>query len=95
MATQQHSRPFLMKANSNNLNRENHENPDVTFRRAGPNIYIDLFFLKPNKYRLSENNSILTQSEQWANSNYLTLARSVKKAAPASNLLLSGPKKRH
>ena len=82
-----------MKANSNNLNRENHENPDVTFRRAGPNIYIDLFSLEPNKYRLSENNSIPTQYEKWAHSNYLTLARSVKKAAPASDLLLSGPKK--
>ena len=81
-----------MKANNNYSTKENHENPDVTFRRAGQNIYIDLFFLKPNKYRLSENNSIPTQYEKWAHSNYLTLARSVKKAAPAPHLLLSGPK---
>lgn len=81
-----------MKADNNYLNRKNLENPDVTFRRAGPNIYIDLFSLEPNKYRLSENNSIPTQYEKWAHSNYLTLARSVKNAAPAPHLLLSGPK---
>jgi len=82
-----------MKANNNYLNRKNLENPDVAFQGAGPNIYIDLFSLKLNKNRLSENNSFPTQYKKWANSNYLTPVRSGKKAAPASHLLLSGPKK--
>ena len=42
-----------MKANNNDLSYKNTENPDVASQRAGPDVYIDLFFIKANKYGLS------------------------------------------
>ena len=82
-----------MKANNNDLSYKNTENPDVASQRADPDVYIDLFSIKPNEYRLSTKRLNFTQQKKWSNNNDLTLARSGTKAARASNLLLSDPKK--
>jgi hypothetical protein len=82
-----------MKANNNDLSCKNTENPDVASQRAGPDVYIDLFSIKPNEYELSTKRLNFTQRKKWSNNNDLTLARSGTKAARASHLLLSDPKK--
>ena len=41
-----------MDTNTNDLSYKNTENPDVASQRAGPDVYIDLFSPKPNKYGL-------------------------------------------
>ena len=82
-----------MKANNNDLSCKNTENPDVASQRVGPNVYIDLFSIKPNEHRLTTKRLNFTQQKKWSNNNDLTLARSGTKAARASNLLLSDPKK--
>ena len=82
-----------MKGNTNDLYCKNTENPDVASQRAGPDVYIDLFFIKPNEYGLHETQLTQPQALKRANSNYLTLARSGTKAARAMHLLVLGPKK--
>ena len=82
-----------MPANNNDLSSKNTENPDVASQRAGPDVYIDLFSTKPNEYGQLENHSTQIHFQNRSNNNYLTLARSGTKAARASHLLLSDPKK--
>jgi hypothetical protein len=82
-----------MPGNTNDLCCKNTENPDVASQRAGSGVYIDLFFIKPNKYGLDKTQPTKSQSLQWANSNYLPLARSGSKAARALHLLVLGLKK--
>ena len=41
-----------MEANTNYLSYKNTEKPDVASQRAGPDVYIDLYSTKPNKYGL-------------------------------------------
>ncbi len=82
-----------MEANTNYLSHKNAENPDVASQRAGPDVYIDLFSIKPNKHGLSKEPKIQLHSEKGSDNCYLTLARSGKKAARALHLLLSDLKK--
>jgi hypothetical protein len=82
-----------MEANTNYLSHKNTENPDVASQRAGPDVYIDLFSIKPNKHGLSKELKIQLSLEKGSDNCYLTLARSGTKAARALHLLLSDPKK--
>ena len=82
-----------MPANNNDLSSKNTENPDVASQRAITDVCIDLFSIKPNEHGLSTKPLNFIQQKKWSNNNYLTLARSGTKAARASHLLLSDPKK--
>ena len=81
-----------MPANNNDLSSKNTENPDVASQRAGPDVYIDLFSIKPNEHGLSTKPLNFIQQKKRSNNNYLTLARSGTKAARASHLLVSSHK---
>ena len=82
-----------MKSSSNYLSYKNTENPDVASQRAGPDVYIDLFSIKPNRYGISKEPEIQLDSEKGPDNCYLTLARSGTKAARALHLLVSDLKK--
>lgn len=82
-----------MPANNNDLSSKNTENPDVASQRAITDVCIDLFSIKPNEYRQLENHSTQIHFQNKSNNNYLTLARSGKKVARASHLLLSDHQK--
>ena len=83
----------MKQTNTNYLCSKNPENPDVVSQREGPEVYIDLFFRKPNKYGLLEIHLSQTLHRKRTNHNDLLLSRSGTKAARAPHLLVFGSQK--
>ncbi len=82
-----------MKANNNYSRLQNTENPDVASQRAGPEVHIDLFLIKPNKHGLYEKAPIPGGFKTRPNNNDSTTSPCGTKAARALHLLVSSHKK--